>query len=75
MLALPPHRDEAGAAKLLEMLGGVGEGLSAALGQHLDTPLALAEDLEEFEPMLVAERPRHGREMREQAAPGRGAGA
>ena len=75
MLAFAPRLDEAGSAQVLKVLGGVGEGLARARGQRLHRALALAEDLEQLQPVLVAERPRQRGELAEEAVLRGGAAA
>lgn len=62
-LALAAVRNEPGAAKLLQMLGRIGEGKADAVRQRLDAPLALPKMLQKLQPVRVADRASHSGEL------------
>ncbi len=55
----PPTLHENGATSKLKVSGGVGDGQTGAPGKILDATLTLAEMLEQFEAMGMAERLRN----------------
>ena len=64
-LAFTPALDERCAAQELQMAGGIRECEAGARRQLFDTPLALPEMFEQFEPVCMAQRLRDLREARE----------
>ena len=55
-LALPARRQQAGPAHDPQVLRGVGNRQPNTLGQRFDAALALGEQLQDLQPMAVAER-------------------
>ena len=55
-LAVPARSQQAGPAHDPKVLRGVGNRQSDTLGKRLDAPLALGEQLQDLQPMAVAER-------------------
>ena len=62
-LGLPPRRDEPGAAQVLQVLRGVGDREARALGEHLHAALALGDQLQQLEAVLVGDRLGDGGEL------------
>ena len=65
-LAFAAGGDDPGPPHLLQVLRRVGDREAGSLRQDLDTPLALGQLLQEFEPMRVRQRFGDGRELGEQ---------
>ena len=59
-LGQPSRGDEAGAAQVLEVLRGVGDGEPRQLGQRLHAALALGNELKQLKAVLVGDRLRDG---------------
>ena len=62
-LGLPPCCDQPRTPQVLQMLRGVGDREPGAFGQRLHAALALSDELEQLEAVLVGDRLRHGGEL------------
>lgn len=72
-LSLAARDHKAGAAQMLEVLRGVGDGEPAARGQRLDAAVALRHEFEKLKAMLVRDRLGHDCKLRVKRALGIGA--
>ena len=62
-LGLPPRRDEAGTPQVLQMLRGVGDRKPRTLRQRLHAALALGDELQQLEAVLIGDRLGDGGEL------------